>query len=142
MIRRCESTCGFFLDTILKFGYTIYEKWCYRQTVFPTICYNEVTASVVAGRLLLFLVNDLYDQRDESDDDSTKLKQLGPCNHMLTPFSFESGAKKITPEMRGKPPTVTGSTRVRISQISSNIKKKSARRRIFSRSGNIPDFGL
>ena len=64
--------------------------------------YKEVTAGVVSGRLLLFLINDLYDQRDESDDDSTKLKQLGPCNHIAHPlFSGESGAKKITPEDGG-----------------------------------------
>ena len=36
---------------------------------------------------------------------------------LLTPFSFESGAKKITPE-KGEPPTVTGSTIDRLSHHS------------------------
>ena len=71
---------------------------------FTPECYKEVTAGVGSGRLLLFIFHDLYDQRDKSDDNSTKLKQLGPCNHMLTPFSFESGAKKITPEMGNRLP--------------------------------------
>ena len=63
----------------------------------PTICYDEVTASVVAGRLLLFLVNDPYDQRDESDDEGTKLKQLGPCNHIAHPLFFRIGGKEDYP---------------------------------------------
>jgi hypothetical protein len=89
-----------FLDIARSLGYIIDEKWCYRQTVPPSI-YKEVTAGVESWRLLLFISNDLHDQRDESDDDSTKLKQLGPCNHMPTPFSSELGAKKITPEEWG-----------------------------------------
>ena len=47
---------------------------------------------------------------------------------LLTPFSSESGAKKITPEM-GEPPTVTGSTGLRISQKTNKCKKKARIRR-------------
>ena len=40
---------------------------------------------------------------------------------LLTPFSFESGAKKITPE-KGEPPTVTGSTGNRLSYMPPKFK--------------------
>ena len=65
---------------------------------FP-LRYKEVTAGVESWRLLLFISNDLNDQSEKRNDEGTKLKQLGPCNHAAHPLSFESGAKKITPEV-------------------------------------------
>ena len=65
---------------------------------FP-LRYKEVTAGVESWRLLLFISNDLNDQCEKRDDEGTKLKQLGPCNHAAHPLSCRSGAKKITPEV-------------------------------------------
>ena len=62
------------------------------------LSYKEVTVAVEGWRLLLFISDDLDDQSEKRNDEGTKLKQLGPCNH---PLSCGSGAKKITPEKRG-----------------------------------------
>ena len=67
----------------------------------PLCSYDEVTAGLRDGRLLLLISDDLNDQSEKRNDKGTKLKQLGPCNHMPTPFSSELGAKKITPEEWG-----------------------------------------
>ena len=107
---------AFFLDFILSLGYTVYRKWCYRQTVRP-LSYREVTASLRDGRLLLFISNDLNDQSEKRDDEGTKLKQLGPCNHFAHPLFLRIGGKRRSPpKKRGKPPTVTGSTTASIPQ--------------------------
>ena len=53
---------------------------------FTPYSYKEVTAGGLDGRLLLFISDDLNDQRDKSDDKGTKLKQLGPCNHIAHPL--------------------------------------------------------
>jgi len=68
-------------------GYTVHRKWCYRQTVRP-FSYEEVTAGLRDGRLLLFITNDLNDQCEKRDDEGTKLKQLRPCNHAAHPLSM------------------------------------------------------
>ena len=65
------------------------------------LSYTEVTAGLLDGRLLLFIIHDLNDQSEKRDDEGTKLKQLGPCNHAAHPLSCGSGAKKITPENGG-----------------------------------------
>ena len=65
------------------------------------LSYKEVTVAVEGWRLLLFIADDLEDQSEKRNDEGTKLKQLGPCNHAAHPLSCGSGAKKITPEKRG-----------------------------------------
>ena len=74
------------LDNPGGLGYTIHRKWCYRQTVLP-FSYEEVTAGLRDGRLLLFISDDLEDQSEKRNDKGTKLKQLGPCNHAAHPLS-------------------------------------------------------
>ena len=95
-------------------GYTVHRKWCYRQTVRPC-SYEEVTAGLRDGRLLLFL-NDLNDQGDQRDQKHTESKKLRPCNHIDHPLSLWIGGKEVYPRRWGEPPTVTGSTGSRISQ--------------------------
>ena len=86
------------------------------------MCYEEVTAGVESGRLLLF-VNDLNDQRDQRDDEHTESEKLGPCNHTDHPLFFRIGGKEDYPRKVGEPPTVTGSTEHRITQVF--VKNKS-----------------
>ena len=63
--------------------------------------YKEVTAGVVAGRLLLFIINDLDDQRDQRDDEHTECKKLGPCNHTDHPLFLRIGGKEDYPRTVG-----------------------------------------
>ena len=64
------------------------------------MCYEEVTAGVESGRLLLF-VNDLNDQRDQRDEKHTEGKELGPCNHTDHPLFSRFGGKEDYPRERG-----------------------------------------
>jgi len=89
-----------FLDITPDLGYIIDEKWCYRQTVPPFMCYMEVTAGVGSWRLLLFF-NDLNDQRDQRDDEHSESKKLGPCNHTDHPLFFRIGGKEDYPRDGG-----------------------------------------
>ena len=91
---------------------------------FPQSCYKEVTAGLRDGRLLLFIIHDLNDQCDKSDDEGTKLKQLGPCNHIAHPLFLGIGGKEDYPRRTGEPPTVTGSTADRISQKFDKCKSR------------------
>ena len=91
---------------------------------FPQSCYKEVTAGLRDGRLLLFIINDLNDQCDKSDDEGTKLKQLGPCNHTAHPLFLGIGGIEDYPRRTGEPPTVTGSTADRISQKFDKCKSR------------------
>ena len=92
----------------------------------PTIIYKEVTAGVESWRLLLFISNDLKDQSEKRNDEGTKLKQLGPCNHAAHPLSVGIGGKEDHPREPGEPPTVTGSTNGKIAQ---NVSKSKAKNR-------------
>ena len=80
----------------------------------PLCSYDEVTAGLRDGRLLLVIFNELNDQSEKRNDNGTKLKQLGPCNHAAHPLFFRIGGKEDYPR-EGEPPTVTGSTGARIS---------------------------
>ena len=91
---------------------------------FPQSCYKEVTAGLRDGRLLLFIIHDLNDQCDKSDDEGTKLKQLGPCNHTAHPLFLGIGGKEDYPRRTGEPPTVTGSTADRITQKFDKCKSR------------------
>ena len=110
---------------------------------FAPVRYKEVTASLRDGRLLLFICKDLNDQSEKRNDEGTKLKQLGPCNHAAHPLFFRIGGKEDYPR-GGEPPTVTGSTIHRIAQKSVEIKSRPSHDdgRLLSYSGfiagNIP----
>ena len=68
---------------------------------FAPVRYKEVTASLRDGRLLLFICKDLNDQSEKRNDEGTKLKQLGPCNHIAHPLFFRIGGKEDYPRKRG-----------------------------------------
>ena len=116
---------AFCIDIIPRLGYTIYRKWCYRQTV-PPLSYKEVTVAVEGWRLLLFISNDLNDQSEKRNDEGTKLKQLGPCNHIAHPLFFTNRGQRRSPPKTGEPPTVPGSTIHRIPQRSTKCNRKAA----------------
>ena len=80
----------------------------------PLCSYDEVTAGLRDGRLLLLISDDLNDQSEKRNDKGTKLKQLGPCNHAAHPLFLRIGGKEDYPR-EGEPPTVPGSTGARIS---------------------------
>ena len=81
------------------------------------LSYKEVTVAVEGWRLLLFISDDLEDQSEKRNDEGTKLKQLGPCNHIAHPLSLRIGGKEDHPRETGEPPTVTGSTDANIAHI-------------------------
>ncbi|EOS65267.1 hypothetical protein C816_02498 [Oscillibacter sp. 1-3] len=68
---------------------------------------QEVTASLEAGRLLLFVC--LNEQAANADDDQGVSEELIVCNHWAGPLSKDQRAKKLPPVKRAKPSTVTGS---------------------------------
>ena len=68
----------------------------------PLCSYEEVTVRLGDWRLLLLAIfNDLNDQSEKRNDEGTKLKQLGPCNHAAHPLSMWIGGKEDYPRKDG-----------------------------------------
>ena len=65
------------------------------------LSYKEVTVAVEGWRLLLFIADDLEDQSEKRNDEGTKLKQLGPCNHIAHPLFLTNRGQRRSPPRNG-----------------------------------------